>query len=216
MYTPDHFAETRPQVLHQLINTHRLATIVRQGPEGLTADHIPLLLHHHHDHQTPEKHSLRGHVARANPLWREAHDQDVLVIFQGPQAYISPGWYASKAEHGKVVPTWNYAVVHAQGKLTAIDSYEWLHGHANALTDANEARQSKPWQVADAPEDFIRNTARAIVGIEIHLTSLKGKWKVSQNRSDADRAGVAAGLATDASAGAADMASLVSSVVQPR
>jgi transcriptional regulator len=207
MYTPEHFAESRIDVLHQLINNHRLATIVRNTPDGLAADHIPLLLHT--DGTNPTQIRLRGHVARANPLWQDAHEQNVLVIFQGPQAYISPGWYASKAEHGKVVPTWNYAVVHATGKLTAIDSFEWLHGHANALTDANEARQAKPWKVADAPEDFIRNTARAIVGIEIHVTTLSGKWKVSQNRGAADRAGVATGLEADGTASSAAMAALV-------
>ncbi len=202
MYLPEHFAETRQDVLLSLIESHRLATIVRHGPDGLVADHIPLIIHQRSDPTT-----LRGHVARANPLWREADGKDVLVIFQGPQAYISPGWYASKAEHGKVVPTWNYAVVHAAGRLKAFDDMTWLHGHASALTDANEAKFEKPWKVSDAPAQYIEATARAIVGIEITVSSLTGKWKVSQNRSAADRAGVAAGLQADPAS--ADMARLV-------
>jgi transcriptional regulator len=189
MYLPDHFAETRQDVLLSLIEAHRLATIVRQDPDGLVADHIPLIIY-----QRGDLLSLRGHVARANPLWRLADGKDVLVVFQGPQSYISPGWYPSKAEHGKVVPTWNYAVVHASGRLVAIDDTSWLHGHANELTDANEARFKKAWKVSDAPAAYIAATARAIVGIEITVTRMTGKWKVSQNRSAADRAGVASGL----------------------
>ncbi len=189
MYLPDHFAETRQDVLLSLIAAHRLATIVRQDPDGLVADHIPLIIY-----QRGDLLSLRGHVARANPLWRLADGKDVLVVFQGPQTYISPGWYPSKAEHGKVVPTWNYAVVHASGRLVAIDDTSWLHGHANELTDANEARFKKAWKVSDAPAAYIEATARAIVGIEITVTRMTGKWKVSQNRSAADRAGVASGL----------------------
>jgi transcriptional regulator len=189
MYLPDHFAETRQDVLLSLIEAHRLATIVRQDPDGLVADHTPLIIY-----QRGDLLSLRGHVARANPLWRLADGKDVLVVFQGPQTYISPGWYPSKAEHGKVVPTWNYAVVHASGRLVAIDDTCWLHGHANELTDANEARFKKAWKVSDAPAAYIAATARAIVGIEITVTRMTGKWKVSQNRSAADRAGVASGL----------------------
>jgi len=204
MYLPDHFAETRPAVLHQLIATHRLATIARNGPAGLVADHIPLMLH-----TTNRGSVLRGHVARANPLWRDGHEQLVLAIFQGPQAYISPSWYASKAEHGKVVPTWNYAIVHATGRLTAIDDLTWLRAHVAEMTDANEARFSAPWKVTDAPADYIQATARAIVGIEIQAVTLVGKWKVSQNRSAADRDGVIRGLRDDSPTGAADMATLV-------
>lgn len=204
MYLPDHFAETRPDVLHQLIATHRLATIARHGPAGLVADHIPLMLHASNGRTV-----LRGHVARANPLWRDAHEQDVLTIFQGPQAYISPSWYPSKAEHGKVVPTWDYAVVHATGSLTAIDDVDWLRKHLAEMTDANEARFGAPWKVADAPSDYIQATARAIVGIEIQVATLVGKWKVSQNRSAADRAGVIRGLRNDSPTSAADMATLV-------
>jgi len=205
MYTPAHFAETRVDVLHDLIRTHRLATVVRLVDDNLAADHIPLLI----DASAGAHGILRGHVARANPIWRDADQCNVLVIFQGPQAYITPSWYASKAEHGKVVPTWNYAVVHAHGTLRAIDSHAWVQRHVTQNTHENEARFAKPWAVGDAPDDFIRKTAEAIVGIEIQITTLVGKWKVSQNRSAADRGGVIAGLRADPPSGAADMAALI-------
>jgi transcriptional regulator len=147
--------------------------------------------------------TMRGHVARANPIWSAANGKAVLAVFQGPHAYISPSWYASKAEHGKVVPTWNYAVVHVHGVLTAIDDFAWFHAHASAMTERNEASVGKSWKVTDAPDDYIRNTARAIVGIEIAVERIEGKWKMSQNRSAADRAGVAAGLASVHKTGAA-------------
>jgi transcriptional regulator len=165
----------------------------------LAADHIPLMLHQATDGQI----TMRGHVARANPIWSAANGKAVLAVFQGPHAYISPSWYASKAEHGKVVPTWNYAVVHVHGVLTAIDDFAWFHAHASAMTERNEASVGKSWKVTDAPDDYIRNTARAIVGIEIAVERIEGKWKMSQNRSAADRASVAAGLASVHKTGAA-------------
>ena len=207
MYLPQHFAEDRSEVLHELIRAPPLATLVHLDADGLAADHIPLMLHQAVDGQI----TLRGHVARANPLWSAAHSQSVLAVFQGPHAYISPSWYASKAEHGKVVPTWNYAVVHAHGVLTAIDDFAWFHAHASAMTDRNEASVGKSWKVTDAPADYIRNTAKAIVGIEITVNHIEGKWKVSQNRSAADRAGVAAGLSSiDSATDASTMSQLVS------
>jgi transcriptional regulator len=199
MYLPTHFAETRAEVLQELIRTHPLATLVHLGTDGLAADHIPLMLHQATDGQI----TMRGHVARANPIWSAADGKAVLAMFQGPHAYISPSWYASKAEHGKVVPTWNYAVVHVHGVLTAIDDFAWFHAHASAMTERNEASVGKSWKVTDAPDDYIRNTARAIVGIEIAVERIEGKWKMSQNRSAADRAGVAAGLASVHKTGAA-------------
>jgi transcriptional regulator len=199
MYLPTHFAETRAEVLQDLIRTHPLATLVHLGTDGLAADHIPLMLHQATDGQI----TMRGHVARANPIWSAANGKAVLAVFQGPHAYISPSWYASKAEHGKVVPTWNYAVVHVHGVLTAIDDFAWFHAHASAMTERNEASVGKSWKVTDAPDDYIRNTARAIVGIEIAVERIEGKWKMSQNRSAADQAGVAAGLASVHKTGAA-------------
>jgi transcriptional regulator len=137
-------------------------------------------------------------VARANPLWREADGQPVLVVFQGPQAYVSPSWYASKAQHHKVVPTWNYTMVQAHGRLRAIDDPAWVHAFVTRLTERHEGGRSMPWHVTDAPADFIEATQRAIVGIEIEVTRLEGKFKLSQNRSAEDRTGVVLGLEADA------------------
>jgi transcriptional regulator len=210
MYTPAHFAETRIDVLHSLIQMHRLATIVHLGKDGITANHIPLLIHPNDGDGKYGK--LVGHVARANLLWQEAADADVLAIFQGPQAYVSPSWYASKKEHGKVVPTWNYAVVHVRGKLRVVDNTAWLMAHANQATDANEGTQKSPWKVSDAPTEFTETLLKAIVGIEIEIDRIDGKWKVSQNRSAADRAGVAEGVTVN---GQAEMATLVKDWVAP-
>jgi transcriptional regulator len=138
---------------------------------------------------------LRAHVARANPVWRESRgDAESLVVFQGPQAYVSPSLYPSKAEHGKVVPTWNYVMVQARGPLRVIDDSAWVQALVTRLTERHESPRAEPWAVTDAPDDYIATMLRAIVGIEIVLSSLTGKWKVSQNRSAADRAGVARGL----------------------
>jgi transcriptional regulator len=157
---------------------------------------------------------LRAHVARANPLWRETRsDVESLIVFQGPQAYISPGWYPSKLDHGKAVPTWNYVTVQGRGTLRAIDDAAWVHAFVSRLTTRHEAAQAKPWAVTDAPPDFIDTMTRAIVGIEITLTALTGKWKVSQNRPAADRAGVVSGLRAS---GEADAASSVEGYTSPR
>jgi transcriptional regulator len=188
MYLPRHFEQTDPEALHALMQAHPLATLVRHAPDGLTADHLPL----RYDAATR---LLHGHVARANPLWREAADGAVLAIFQGPQAYISPSGYPSKALTHKVVPTWNYTVVHAHGTLRARDDAGWLHRFVSELTQAHEAARQQPWAVSDAPDDYVQQTLRAIVGIEIEVTRLVGKWKVSQNRSAEDRDGAAAALA---------------------
>ncbi len=193
MYLPAHFAETRTEALHALIRSHPLGTLVtRNGAGELQADPIPFLIE-----PGPREHgTLRGHVARANPLWRETDAQaEVLVVFQSAQSYVSPSWYPSKAEHGKAVPTWNYIVVQARGRLRAIDDAAWVRALVERLTTRFESVQAAPWCIADAPADYIESMLRAIVGIEIELTALVGKWKVSQNRSAADRDGVAAGLA---------------------
>jgi transcriptional regulator len=212
MCTPAHFAETRIDVLHSLIESHRLATIVHLGKDGITANHIPLLIQPNEGTNDGKRGKLVGHVARANSIWQEAADTDVLAIFQGPQAYVSPSWYASKKEHGKVVPTWNYAVVHVRGKLRAIDNAAWLLAHANQATDTNEAIQKSPWKVSDAPAEFTETLLKAIVGIEIEIHRIEGKWKISQNRSAADRAGVANGVAAS---GQAEMATLVKDWAAP-
>ncbi|HET9977652.1 MAG TPA: FMN-binding negative transcriptional regulator [Burkholderiaceae bacterium] len=187
MYLPKHFEQNDRAALVALMRERPLATLVIAAPGGPTADLIPLEF-------DDAGNTLRGHVARANPLWRHAGAQ-ALAVFTGPEAYISPGWYASKREHGKVVPTWNYTMVQARGVLRAVDDAPWLRALVGRLTDQHEARQAAPWKVDDAPADFVQQTLRAIVGIEIALDALVGKWKVSQNRSAADRAGTAQGLA---------------------
>jgi transcriptional regulator len=203
MYTPGSFTETRPEVLHALIHDHPFATLVVCGRDGPEADHLPLLL-------SADGRCLHGHVARANPVWRGLGEgTPALAIFHGPHAYVSPSWYPSKQEHGRVVPTWNYAVVHARGRLRAVDDPGWLHAFLDRLTDRQEATLPRPWRVADAPEVHTRRLLTAIVGIELVLSGLQGKWKVSQNQPERNRHGVAQGLRARGGDGDAAMAALV-------
>jgi transcriptional regulator len=190
MYLPKHFEQPDRAALVALMRERPLATLVVAAPDGPTADLIPL----DYVADASEHGLLRGHVARANPLWRHAGAK-ALAVFTGPEAYVSPGWYPSKREHGKVVPTWNYTMVQARGHLRTVDDAPWLRALVGHLTDTHEATQARPWSVSDAPEDYVQQMLRAIVGIEIPLTALVGKWKTSQNRSAADREGVAQGLA---------------------
>lgn len=200
MYLPTHFAEIRPEVLRRAIDDHPLGLLITPGetaPGSAAADDLPFLLD-----ADPQPHgTLRAHVARANPLWRRANGAEVLVVFQGPQAYVSPRWYPGKQEHGKVVPTWNYVMVQARGRLRAVDDAAWVRGFLDRLTARHEGARPQPWQVGDAPADFVAAQLRAIVGIEIELSALVGKWKTSQNRSAADREGVAAGLQAEGRSG---------------
>jgi transcriptional regulator len=205
MYQVGAFREERIDVMHALMRSHRLATLVTVHDGVPEANHLPLLI----DPEPSPNGTLHGHVARANPLWRQADGQEVLVIFQGPQAYVTPSWYPSKRETGQVVPTWNYAVVHAYGPLIVRDDREWLRALVTRLTDQQEAGLPQPWRVADAPADYLERMLGAIVGIEIPLARLSGKWKVSQNRTAADRAGVAEGLGSQGDAQAQAMADLV-------
>ena len=192
MYLPAHFDEKRLDVLHALVRRHPFGLLVTQTADGPSANGIPFLLD---ADGAAGLGTLRGHVARANPVWREAAtDVPSLVVFQGPDAYVSPSWYPSKAEHGKVVPTWNYVMVQARGRLRAIDDPAWLLQLVTRLTERHETPRSAPWAVSDAPADYVQTMLRAIVGIELELTSLSGKWKVTQNRPAADRAGVVDGL----------------------
>ena len=203
MYLPAHFEQHEPEALHGLMREHPLATLVTVGAQGPTADHIPLEF----DAATQR---ARGHAARANPLWRDAAGQAVLAVFCGPQAYITPSWYPGKATTHKVVPTWNYTVVHAHGVLQAVEDAPWLHDLVTRLTQHHESPRAQPWAVSDAPEDYVQQMLRAIVGIQIPVDRLIGKWKVSQNRSTADRLGMARGLAEEAgNPQAAAMARLV-------
>jgi len=206
MYIPRHFEETRVDVLQQLMRDEPFGALVTLGRDGLEANHLPFEL----DASTGPFGTLRGHVSRANAVWRDRDPAiEALAIFQGPQRYVTPSWYPTKAETGKVVPTWNYVVVHAYGPIRVIDDPAWLRAHVERLTDRHEADRERPWQVSDAPEDYVAAQVRGIVGIEIEVTRLAGKWKVSQNRGEADRAGVATGLRADADPTSAAMADLM-------
>ena len=205
MYLPAHFSQTDPAALHALMRQYPLATLVTQADGEPVADELPFVL----DAELGPHGTLKAHVARANPLWQTAAGTPVLAVFHGPQAYVSPSWYPSKASTHKVVPTWNYTVVHAHGVLRAVEDAPWLHALVSRLTGHHEAPRPAPWAVSDAPSDYVQSLLRAIVGIEIPLTALVGKWKVSQNRSEADRLGVAQGLAGEDDAAARAMAALV-------
>ena len=193
MYQPAHFVEQDADTLLALMKAHPLATLVRGGAE-LGADILPLEVD-----RVGDGWRVTGHVARANPLWREADGQPVLLVFQGPQAYVSPNWYPSKFQHGKAVPTWNYAMVQVHGTLRAIEDAEWLRAFVTRLTERHEGGRAVPWHVSDAPADYIDAMLKAIVGIEIEVTRVEGKFKLSQNRSAEDRTGVVLGLESDAS-----------------
>jgi transcriptional regulator len=206
MYLPPHYKETRLDVLHQLMRDYPFATLVTLGDNGLEANHVPLLL----DPEPAPYGTLKGHLSRANPTWRKASsDVNALAIFQGPQAYITPSWYPSKRETGKVVPTWNYAVVHASGPLRVIHDQKWLCAFINQLTDHFESARPEPWKVNDAPVDYMNRQFRAIVGLEIRLNKLQGKWKLSQNKSPSDRHAVVSGLQATGDATALVLADLM-------
>jgi transcriptional regulator len=193
MYQPAHFVERDADTLLALMKAHPLATLVRAGAE-LAADILPLEVE-----RVGETWRVTGHVARGNPLWREADGQSVLLLFQGPQAYVSPNWYPSKSQHGKAVPTWNYTMVQVHGTLRATQDPEWLRALVTRLTERHEGGRAAPWHVSDAPPDYIDAMLKAIVGIEIEVTRVEGKFKLSQNRDAADRTGVVLGLEADAS-----------------
>ena len=184
MYVPDLFREDRPEVLADALRRIGFATLVTQG---LDANHLPMAL---------DGNVLRGHVARANPVWK-AGEGAALAIFLGPHAYVSPSFYPSKAATGKAVPTWNYITVHARGEIRWIQDTDWLRAHVGMLSDAHEAGRVEPWTITDAPAAYVDSLIRAIVGFELTVTSLEGKYKLSQNRDAADRAGVREGLAHD-------------------
>lgn len=206
MYIPSHFQETRTEVLQELIRAHSFGALVTLGADGLNATHIPFEF----DPEPAPFGTLRAHVARKNPVWNDcSRDVAPLIVFQGAQTYISPSWYASKQETGRVVPTYNYMVVHAYGAMKVIDDPVWLRDLVTRLTDRFEATQAAPWKVTDAPDDYIEKILSAIIGIEIPIAKLIGSWKVSQNRSEADRAGVARGLRESGDADAAVMAHAV-------
>lgn len=191
MYTPNPFRQTDKAQLVRHIYMSRLATLVSEGDHGLLATHLPLLF----DEEAGQHGTLYGHLARGNPQWRDlVAASETLIIFQGPDAYVTPAWYPAKAAHGKVVPTWNYTAVHAYGKPEVFDDADRLRSVVTRLTEKAEASQMAPWSVSDAPPDYIDGMLRAIVGIAIPVTRMEGSWKLSQNRPQSDMEGICVGL----------------------
>jgi transcriptional regulator len=191
MYLPSQFTEERVPVLHDAIRRAKLGTLVTFGEAGLEASHVPMLI----DPEPAPYGTLSGHVSRANPQWwRPAAGVQALAMFLGPDAYISPAWYATKRKTGKVVPTWNYVAIHAYGEVRFFEDAERLLRLVTRLTETHEARRPEPWAVSDAPADFIRGQLKGIVGFELPIVRLEGKWKMSQNRPAEDRAGAIEGL----------------------
>nr|WP_315476755.1 FMN-binding negative transcriptional regulator [uncultured Undibacterium sp.] len=208
MYAPKHFDETSLETMFQLIRNYPLGALITLDQGGINANHIPFEI------MAPTQDApfgtLRAHVARANSVWKNPDPlHETLVIFQGPQAYITPTWYEEKKLNGKVVPTYNYAVAHGYGKLRVIDDAQWLREHLERLSSQQESTQTTPWKISDAPDDYIQKMLNAIVGIEIPLARLQGKWKVSQNRSEQDRVNIAAGLRLSQDHKAHSMAALI-------
>ncbi|WP_395119160.1 FMN-binding negative transcriptional regulator [Rhodanobacter sp. FW102-FHT14D06] len=199
MYMPKHFAETRVEVLHGLIRDYPFATVVAKAADGLVANHLPFEL---------VGGLLHGHVARSNELAR-LDGAEVLLVFQGPDGYISPNWYPTKQETHREVPTWNYAVVHVHGRLKVIDDAAWLRRLLETLTDRHEAGQPQPWKITDAPDDHIEKSLRAIVGLEVAVERIEGKFKLNQNHPARNRAGVIAGLRERDGDGDAELAALM-------
>lgn len=191
MYLPSSFRQDDLTQLHAQMQAAGLAVLTSAGAQGLMASHLPLLL----EPGEGEFGTLYGHFARANPHWRElANGAETLVVFSGPDAYVSPAWYPAKAEHGKVVPTWNYIAVHAYGQAEVFDDPERLLRLVSRLSDRHEAGRAQPWSVDEAPRDYLDSMLRAIVGFALPIRRLEGKWKLGQNRSAADRTGVREGL----------------------
>lgn len=208
MYVPSKFAEPSVERVLEIVRGHPFASLVTVGSEGPDAEHIPML----HVAEPGPLGVLRGHVARANPVWREVQEgASALAIFRGPDVYVSPSYYPSKREHGEVVPTWNYALVHAHGTLRFVHDRAWLRALVAELTDVHERGREVPWSIDDAPAEFIERLLGAIVGVELTITRIVGKVKASQNRSPADREGVVAGLSREGGDAASAMAEMVRS-----
>jgi transcriptional regulator len=194
VYIPQHFEEQRPDVLARAIRDIQFALLVTAVDGEYVASHVPMVLK-----QADGAFTLEAHVARPNRHWTVLGSKPAsLAVFQGPQAYVSPSWYETKRQHGKVVPTWNYVVVHAHGPLQNVEEQDWLLAHLGDLVAANESRREQPWAIADAPAEFIHGMMRAIVGLRLTVDRLEGKWKMIQNRSEADRLGTLAGLSVSA------------------
>src|ERR1043165_6024546 len=195
MHRPDHFRVEDVAQMHALMRARPFAALISHGASGLYASHLPTVLKEEGEFGT-----IECHLARANPHWKElAEGNEALMIFQGPQGYITPNWYATKAETGKVVPTWNYAIVHAYGRPAVMQETDWLKRHVGELTAQQEKTEARPWALSDAPEAYIDVMVRGVVGFRFAITRLEGKWKMSQNRQEQDREGVIAGLNARAS-----------------
>lgn len=193
MYIPKANEETRIPVLHGLMEEHPFCSLVTMGASGLFATHLPMVLERPLEKQPYGR--LKGHVSRANRQWRDFSPEiEALAIFSGPHHYISPSWYPEKRETGKVVPTWNYAAVHAYGHLKVIEDTDWLLTHLESLVNFHEASFAAPWKISDAPADYIESLTKGIVGLELAIERIEGKWKASQNHSEAHRASVVKGL----------------------
>jgi transcriptional regulator len=212
MYLPKSFEPPDTDTLLHFLRAHSFGVLVTATSHGLDGNHLPFVF----DPEPSPYGTLRGHVARANPIWRECQGADALAIFQGPDSFISPSWYPTKQETGAVVPTWNYIVVHAHGAVRVVQDASWLRAHVEALTNRHEASREAPWAVSDAPADYIDKMVGAIVGIEMPISRLIGKWKLSQNRSERDRAGVVEGLLREGSESASRMAGLVKGALDNR
>jgi transcriptional regulator len=211
MYQPDHFRVEQLPQMHALMRARPFATLISAGSLGLYASHLPTVLKDESPHGV-----IECHLARANPHCSDlAQVGEALMIFQGPQRYITPNWYPSKAQHGKVVPTWNYAVVHAYGRPEVMNDPEWLRRHVGELTAQQERAEPAPWALSDAPATYIDAMLRGIVGFRFAIARLEGKWKMSQNRELPDRDGVIKGLATRGRADDREMADLVSQQLKP-
>jgi transcriptional regulator len=207
MYTPGYFRVEDTADMHAMMRARPFAILVTQGGEGLTATHLPTILKVDDAGQLGR---IECHLARPNPQWKTfTPEMDALMIFQGPEAYIRPSWYPSKAEHGKVVPTWNYAAVHAYGRLQTVEDKDWLLAHVSQLSDQQEAPYEAPWSTTDAPANFLDMLSRGIVGLQFTIRRIEGKLKMSQNRGEADREGVVRGLEQRASGEDAVIASLI-------
>ena len=198
MYLPEYFRENEIPVLHEAIRKCRLATLVTLNAGAIVASHIPMML----DPEPAPNGTIHCHLARANSQWRDvAPDTEALAIFQGPDAYITPSWYAAKRETGKVVPTWNYVAIHAYGRVRFFDDAERLRGLVTRLTELHDGERPAPWAVADAPAGYIDAMLKAIVGVELPISRLEGKWKMNQNRRESDIEGVIEGLKASERAG---------------
>ena len=211
MYRPDHFVVDEIPQVHALMRARPLAALVSTGPLGLYGTHLPTVLKDDGPFGT-----IECHLARANPHWKDlAAGGEALMIFQGPESYVTPNWYPSKALHGKTVPTWNYAVVHAYGRPAVMEDPDWKRRHVSELTAQQERGEAQPWAVTDAPESYVQAMLRGIVGFRFAIERLEGKWKMSQNREIPDRAGVVQGLRQRGEGEDAEVAKLVSRHLVP-